>query len=66
VYIPLIVEYSYSVVVVIVFSGMTGRILFAWVKGHKLDCDAKRWRLFADILNDFAICLEIAAPFTQV
>ena len=28
-----------------------------------LDCDAKRWRLFADMLNDFAICLEISAPF---
>ena len=44
---------------------MTGRILFAWIKGTQLDCDAKRWRLFADFLNDFAICLEILAPLTQ-
>ncbi|KAH3883291.1 hypothetical protein DPMN_007245 [Dreissena polymorpha] len=27
-----------------------------------LDCDAKRWRLFADIINDMAIFLEIMAP----
>ncbi|KAK7499136.1 hypothetical protein BaRGS_00009683, partial [Batillaria attramentaria] len=24
-------------------TGMLGRILFAWMKGNKLDCDAKRW-----------------------
>ncbi|XP_060679021.1 RUS1 family protein C16orf58 homolog, partial [Hemiscyllium ocellatum] len=28
----------------------------------KLDCDAKKWRLFADVLNDVAIFLEILAP----
>ncbi|XP_067933462.1 RUS family member 1-like [Watersipora subatra] len=44
-------------------TGMLGRILFAWLQGSSLDCDAKRWRLFADMLNDFAICLEISAPF---
>ncbi|CAJ0962125.1 unnamed protein product [Ranitomeya imitator] len=33
-------------------TGMIGRILFAWMKGSRLDCDAKRWRLFADLLND--------------
>ncbi|ESO97865.1 hypothetical protein LOTGIDRAFT_152971 [Lottia gigantea] len=43
-------------------TGMIGRIGFAWLKGSNLDCDAKRWRLFADILNDFAIFLEILAP----
>ncbi|XP_029462688.1 RUS1 family protein C16orf58 homolog isoform X2 [Rhinatrema bivittatum] len=43
-------------------TGMLGRILFAWIKGSKLDCDAKKWRLFADILNDLAIFMEIMAP----
>lgn len=43
-------------------TGMLGRILFAWMKGTKLDCDAKKWRLFADILNDVAIFMEIMAP----
>ncbi|XP_049645127.1 RUS family member 1 [Suncus etruscus] len=43
-------------------SGMLGRIIFAWWKGSKLDCNAKQWRLFADILNDAAMFLEIMAP----
>ncbi|XP_063157470.1 RUS family member 1 [Candoia aspera] len=43
-------------------TGMLGRIAFAWSKGSKLDCDAKQWRLFADVLNDMAIFMEIVAP----
>ncbi|XP_041035973.1 RUS1 family protein C16orf58 homolog isoform X2 [Carcharodon carcharias] len=43
-------------------TGMVGRILFAWLKGSRLDCDAKKWRLFADGLNDLAIFMEIIAP----
>ncbi|XP_038053737.1 RUS family member 1-like isoform X2 [Patiria miniata] len=43
-------------------TGMCGRILFAWYQGSSLDCDAKRWRLFADILNDTAICIELVSP----
>ncbi|XP_022085873.1 RUS1 family protein C16orf58 homolog isoform X2 [Acanthaster planci] len=43
-------------------TGMCGRILFAWYQGSSLDCDAKRWRLFADILNDAAICIELVSP----
>lgn len=46
-------------------TGMVGRIMFAWIQGSSLDCDAKRWRLFADILNDIAIFLEILAPSFQ-
>ncbi|XP_026064621.1 RUS1 family protein C16orf58 homolog isoform X2 [Carassius auratus] len=43
-------------------TGMLGRIVFAWLKGNKLDSEAKKWRLFADILNDVAMFMEIAAP----
>ncbi|XP_006872001.1 PREDICTED: UPF0420 protein C16orf58 homolog [Chrysochloris asiatica] len=43
-------------------TGMLGRIVFAWWKGSKLDCNAKQWRLFADVLNDGAMFLEIMAP----
>ncbi|XP_036446129.1 RUS1 family protein C16orf58 homolog [Colossoma macropomum] len=43
-------------------TGMLGRIIFAWLKGSKLDSEAKKWRLFADILNDIAMFMEIAAP----
>ncbi|XP_073350457.1 RUS family member 1 [Pagrus major] len=44
-------------------TGMLGRILFAWRKGSKLDSEAKKWRLFADVLNDFAMFMEILAPY---
>ncbi|XP_011602569.2 RUS family member 1 [Takifugu rubripes] len=44
-------------------TGMCGRILFAWRKGTKLDSEAKKWRLFADILNDVAMFMEILAPY---
>ncbi|KAM7371909.1 hypothetical protein PAMP_009110 [Pampus punctatissimus] len=44
-------------------TGMMGRILFAWRKGSKLDSEAKKWRLFADVLNDVAMFMEILAPF---
>nr|KAF6488861.1 hypothetical protein HJG59_001712 [Molossus molossus] len=47
-------------------TGMLGRIIFAWWKGSKLDCNAKQWRLFADILNDVAMFLEIMAPIYPV
>ncbi|XP_039094002.1 RUS family member 1 isoform X2 [Hyaena hyaena] len=47
-------------------TGMLGRIIFAWWKGGKLDCNAKQWRLFADILNDVAMFLEIMAPIFPV
>ncbi|KAM4597724.1 RUS family member 1 [Polymixia lowei] len=43
-------------------TGMLGRILFAWLKGTKLDSEAKKWRLFADVLNDIAMFMEILAP----
>ncbi|KAM3597557.1 uncharacterized protein V6R79_006059 [Siganus canaliculatus] len=42
---------------------MLGRILFAWQKGSKLDSEAKKWRLFADVLNDIAMFMEILAPY---
>ncbi|XP_049601253.1 RUS family member 1 isoform X4 [Syngnathus scovelli] len=44
-------------------TSMLGRIVFAWLKGNKLDSEAKKWRLFADILNDVAMFMEILAPF---
>nr|XP_020014226.1 RUS1 family protein C16orf58 homolog isoform X2 [Castor canadensis] len=47
-------------------TGMLGRIAFTWWKGSKLDCNAKQWRLFADILNDLAMFLEIMAPIFPI
>ncbi|XP_011506526.1 PREDICTED: RUS1 family protein C16orf58 homolog isoform X2 [Ceratosolen solmsi marchali] len=46
-------------------TGMIGRIIFAWWQGHNLDSHCKRWRLFADILNDAAMVIEITVPYTH-
>ncbi|XP_072022371.1 RUS family member 1-like [Amphiura filiformis] len=43
-------------------TSMAGRIMFAWYNSSNLDCDCKKWRLFADILNDTAFCVQILAP----
>lgn len=42
--------------------GMVTRIAFAWLQGSRLDCEAKQWRLAADVLNDAALVLELLAP----
>ncbi|XP_078486973.1 RUS family member 1 [Ciona intestinalis] len=43
-------------------TGMLGRIAFAYFKGSSLDCNAKQWRLFADVMNDCAIFIQLIAP----
>ncbi|KAG8196278.1 hypothetical protein JTE90_023833 [Oedothorax gibbosus] len=42
---------------------MLGKIAFAWLQGTSLDIDCKKWRLFADILNDVAMLLDLLSPF---
>ncbi|KAM4637236.1 RUS family member 1 [Amazona ochrocephala] len=42
--------------------GMVTRITFACLQGSRLDCEAKQWRLAADVLNDVALVLELLAP----
>lgn len=44
-------------------TGMLGRILFAWWNGADLDGQCKKWRLFADILNDSAMGIELLLPY---
>lgn len=43
-------------------TGMIGRIVFAWFEGTSLDGNCKKWRLFADALNDMAMFLELLLP----
>ncbi|XP_075268074.1 LOW QUALITY PROTEIN: RUS family member 1 [Opisthocomus hoazin] len=43
-------------------GGMVTRVAFAWLQGSRLDCEAKQWRLAADVLNDVALVLELLAP----
>lgn len=42
--------------------GHLGRIFFAYSHGTYLDAYSKMWRLYADTLNDAAMCLELALP----
>jgi len=42
-------------------AGMLGRIVFAAYSGTSLDFDCKRWRMFADILNDCVMMVELLA-----
>ncbi|XP_058796916.1 RUS family member 1 isoform X2 [Phymastichus coffea] len=44
-------------------TGMIGRILFAWWQGNNLGSQCKKWRLFADILNDVAMTIEVMVPY---
>ena len=39
---------------------MIGSILFTWMQSSDLDHNCKKWRLFADFANDFAMCLELS------
>ena len=43
-------------------TGMIGSISFAYLKGSKFDCDHKKWRLFADVINDLGYMLDILSP----
>ncbi|XP_014478456.1 PREDICTED: RUS1 family protein C16orf58 isoform X1 [Dinoponera quadriceps] len=44
-------------------TGMIGSITFAWWNGTQLDGQCKKWRLFADILNDVAMGVELIVPY---
>ncbi|TMW66928.1 hypothetical protein Poli38472_012044 [Pythium oligandrum] len=44
-------------------SGMIGGLTFAYVVGPKFDMNVKRWRLFADVINDVGLTLDMIAPY---
>jgi hypothetical protein len=44
-------------------SGMIGGLTFAYVVGPKFDVNVKRWRLFADVINDVGLTLDMVAPY---
>lgn len=46
--------------------GRIASIGFAWWRGSQLDCNAKRWRLTADVANDIGILLELVAPLAAM
>ncbi|KAE8990569.1 hypothetical protein PF011_g18303 [Phytophthora fragariae] len=44
-------------------SGMIGGLTFAYLVGPKFDVNVKRWRLFADVVNDVGLTLDMVAPY---
>lgn len=44
-------------------SGMIGGLTFAYLVGPKFDLNVKRWRLFADVINDVGLTLDMVAPY---
>lgn len=38
---------------------MIGSLVFATMQSSRMDSDCKRWRLFADLLNDLAISVDL-------
>lgn len=47
-------------------TGMIGHIGFAYMQGSKFDSDSKKWRLFADVINDLATFLDLLSPFLSI
>ena len=44
--------------------GLTGSLLFSWGVGAGFDANVKEWRLFADVINDVGLTLDMLAPLT--
>lgn len=43
-------------------SGMVGGLALGWWGAGRFDSDIKSWRLFADVINDVGLSLELCAP----
>ncbi|KAJ1447479.1 vitamin B6 photo-protection and homoeostasis-domain-containing protein [Pelagophyceae sp. CCMP2097] len=42
--------------------GMVGSLIFSCFVGTSFDSRVKQWRLFADVINDVGLCLDVLAP----
>jgi hypothetical protein len=42
--------------------GMIGGILFAWRQSARFGLNIRKWRLFADVINDVGLTLEMISP----
>jgi hypothetical protein len=47
-------------------TGMIGHIGFAYIQGGKFDSDSKKWRLFADVINDVAKFLDLLPTHSAI
>lgn len=46
-------------------TGMIGGLVFSYMASHKFDIYVKEFRLFADIVNDVALTLDMVAPYLR-
>lgn len=44
--------------------GMFGSLLFSYLVGAQFDVNVKEWRLFADLINDVGLTLDMLAPLS--
>lgn len=42
--------------------GMIGSLLFSYLFSHRFDSELRFWRLFADLINDIGLTIELLAP----
>ena len=43
-------------------ASMLGSLIFAWLGATSFDRNVRQWRLFADLINDFGLTIEMLAP----
>eukprot|EP01084_Bolivina_argentea_P185532 319930_1 len=43
-------------------TGLIGSVLFSWKYSYSFGVEIKQWRLFADVINDIALTLELISP----
>ncbi len=43
-------------------TGLIGSVLFSWKYSYSFGIEIKQWRLFADVINDIALTLELMSP----
>ncbi|OTF72601.1 hypothetical protein BLA29_003798, partial [Euroglyphus maynei] len=43
-------------------TSIIGSLIFATIQCTRMDSDCKRWRLFADLINDMAILVDLLSP----
>ena len=46
-------------------ASMLGSLLFAWLGATSFDRNVRQWRLFADLINDFGLTVEMLAPMAK-
>lgn len=46
-------------------TGMVGGLVFSYVASQHLDTHVKEFRLFADVINDVAMTLDMLAPYAK-